>query len=107
MQEFPQALPAVQILQHASELAGVTPKACSGEIRMSGNPESGELPKLAVAVASSKPITDAKILNAVVIVPSLGGALRDTASVPGFDMPRPLGPQRSGTAVATPVESRL
>jgi hypothetical protein len=78
MHEFPQALPVVQVLQHAMGLAGGVPVAGPEEALPVVIAGSYSLPRLAVPVASTNPNTDTQILNADFIVRS-GSSTTTTA----------------------------
>jgi hypothetical protein len=62
MHEFPHALPAEHTLQQLWAVAGAN-SVRSTAVEASPEELTGALPKLAAAVASSNPITDAQILN--------------------------------------------
>ena len=88
MHEFPQALPFLQILQHAMGVGGVVPWAASDEMVPFVHVGSELLPRLAVAVASTTPITDAQTLNAALMMLSLKSCLQGYGSSTPLDTAR-------------------
>lgn len=64
MQESPHAFPVVQVLQHAMGVS--EPSSAAGVMTTAA--ASGLLPRLAVAVARTRPNTDAQILNVAVML---------------------------------------
>lgn len=88
---MPQALPFVQTLQHAAGCCEVSIGASLGALRSFVACESRSLPRLAVAVASTSPKTDAQIRT-------VDRTMFFLQMVPGEKRARPRMNQRTGPA---------